>query len=72
MTGIDPATGRPTERLPATQLVRMSCYWLGLSAIWAGLTIILGGRLLFDGLVADEVFEGGELFFAHGGTSVAG
>jgi MFS family permease len=58
MSGIDPTTGRPTEQLPGTQLVRMSFYWLGLSAIWAGLTIILGGRLLFDGLVADETAVG--------------
>ncbi len=54
MTGIDAITGRPTEHLPASQLVRISFYWLGLSAIWGGLTIILGGRLLFDGLLADE------------------
>lgn len=54
MTAIDPTTGRPTQHLPASQLVRMSFYWLGLSAIWAGLTIILGGRLLFDDLVAGE------------------
>ena len=54
MTGIDPLTGRPSEHLPASQLVRISFYWLGLSAIWGGLTIILGGRLLFDGLLADE------------------
>jgi MFS family permease len=54
MSETDPATGRPTEPLPTRQLVRMSFYWLGLSAIWAGLTIILGGRLLFDGLLPDE------------------
>ncbi len=54
MTGIDPTTGRPTEQLPASQLVRISFYWLGLSAIWGGLTLILGGRLLFDGLLDDR------------------
>lgn len=58
MTAIDPTTDRPTQHLPTTQLVRMSFYWLGLSAIWAGLTIILGGRLLYDGLVSDETAVG--------------
>jgi MFS family permease len=53
--GFDPRTGRPTEHLPTTQLLRISLYWLGLSSIFAGLTIILGGRLIFDGLVEDQV-----------------
>lgn len=61
MNAIDLASERPTRHLPTAQLVRMSLYWLGLSAIWAGLTIILGGRLLFDGLVADEGAVGAAL-----------
>jgi MFS family permease len=53
-SGIDPVSGRPTQHLPTSQLVRISLYWLGLSSIFAGLTIILGGRLLFSGLIEDD------------------
>ncbi len=45
------ADGRPTRSLPATQLMRLSLYWLGLSAVFAGIGGILIGRLQFDGLV---------------------
>jgi hypothetical protein len=48
--GIDNA-GRPTRLVPITQLVRLSVYWLGLSAIFTGLTAILTGRLQFAGMV---------------------
>ncbi len=48
--GIDDA-GRPTGLLPVGQLVRLSLYWLGLSAIFSGLTAILTGRLQFAELV---------------------
>ncbi len=41
---------RPTEPLPSGQLVRLSLYWLGLSCVFIGLTEILGGRILFEGL----------------------
>jgi MFS family permease len=50
----DPAemiSGRPTERLPLRELLRLSIYWLGLTSIFAGLNIILTGRLEFDELV---------------------
>lgn len=36
------------------QLVRLSLYWLGLSSIFAGLTVILGNRLVFDQLIPNE------------------
>ncbi len=42
---------RPTRLLPLRQLVDISIYWLGLSCIWAGLDVILAGRLQYEGLV---------------------
>ena len=51
------AAGRPTEILPKRELLRLSIYWLGLSSIFAGLDLILGARILFDGL-GDEAFAG--------------
>ena len=45
------ASGRPTKRLPIGQLVRISLYWLGLSAVWSGFLDIVNGRLQFTGLV---------------------
>ncbi|MEO8207714.1 MAG: MFS transporter [Chloroflexota bacterium] len=49
---------RPTEQLPASQLVRLSLYWLGLSAIFIGVSQILSGRIQFE--------EGGPLFTGRG------
>jgi MFS family permease len=38
--------GQPRERLPLTQLVTLSVYWLGIQTIWGGLNItIIPGRL---------------------------
>src|SRR4051794_5935360 len=40
------STGRPTAPLPWSQLLNLSAYWLGLTAIWAGLdATILPARL---------------------------
>jgi MFS family permease len=58
----DAETGRPTVRFPKRELIRISLYWLGLSSIFAGLTIIMTGRLEFDGLV-DKANVGRALFF---------
>jgi MFS family permease len=44
-------SARPTRILPLRQLVDMSIYWLGLSAIFGGVTAILAGRLEFEHLV---------------------
>ena len=52
---------RPTETLPASQLVRLSLYWLGLSSVFIGLNTILGGRILFEGL-GDEAYKATTLF----------
>ncbi len=63
--------GRPTERLPVRELVRLSIYWLGLSSIFAGLTTILAGRLEYDGL-ADAASAGRTLFgLTIGGAIIA-
>ncbi|MFV2062134.1 MAG: MFS transporter [Chloroflexota bacterium] len=53
-SGYDLSTGRPTTRLPARDLLRVSLYWLGLSSIFAGLGTVLASRLVFDGLVANQ------------------
>ena len=52
---------RPTQTLPTGQLVRLSLYWLGLSCVFIGLTKILGGRILFEGL-GDETMKATTLF----------
>ena len=59
--GTDVVTGRPTTRLPNRELVRISLYWLGLSSIFAGLSVIMAGRLEFTGLV-DKAGVGRALF----------
>ncbi len=58
----DPITGRPTERLPKRELLRLSLYWLGLTSIFAGLSFILQARLEFDGLVPNKDEAGRTLF----------
>ena len=69
-TADDPA-GRPTAVLPGAQLVRLSLYWLGLSSVFIGLTNILGGRILFEGL-GDEKFKATTLFvLSVMGTAIA-
>ncbi len=60
-TASDPASGRPTNRLPNRELVRISLYWLGLSSIFAGLSYIIASRLEFTGLV-DKAGAGRALF----------
>jgi MFS family permease len=56
-----PDDGRPTRPLPVRQLIRLSLYWLGLSSIFAGLNVILTGRLEFTGMVPKSEV-GGALF----------
>jgi MFS family permease len=67
------ASGRPVKSLPASQLIRLSLYWLGLTSIFAGLGKILAGRLVFDDpplVPKDEV--GTALFLMNvGGVIVA-
>ena len=70
-TGTD-EFGRPIGELPFIQLVRLSLYWFGLSAIFSGLGgVILPGRLEFEGIVPRGE-EGRALFLMTiGGTVIA-
>src|SRR5688572_30401422 len=48
MTRADPipsVTGRPTQPLPMSQLLRLSVYWLGLIAVVTGVGVILQERI---------------------------
>ena len=66
------ASGRPTASLPKRELIRLSLYWLGISSIFAGLSAILQGRLVFDHLVADTDTAGRTLFgLTIGGAIIA-
>ena len=56
-----PDDARPTRPLPIRQLIGLSLYWLGLSSIFAGLNVILTGRLEFTGMVPKSEV-GGTLF----------
>jgi Na+/melibiose symporter-like transporter len=42
---------RPTELLPLSQLIRISAYWLGLTAIDAAVGLFVTNRLEFEGMV---------------------
>ena len=64
-------SGRPTERLPTRQLVRISIYWLGLSSIFAGLTTILAGRIEFAGLADKDQAGRTLLLLTIGGAVIA-
>lgn len=57
------AMARPTVHLSAGSLIRISLYWLGLSAVFIGLNQILTGRME-AGLLGDDVKRevGGTLF----------
>jgi MFS family permease len=45
------ASGRPTARLPVSHLLRISAYWLGLTAIDSAVGLVVSNRLQYDGLV---------------------
>ena len=63
--------GRPTRKLPMTQLMMISLYWLGISAVWSGILDIVNGRLQFAHL-AEKGSEGiGALQIALVGTVIA-
>jgi MFS family permease len=50
------AAGRPIRLLPWSQLIRLSLYWLGLSAIFGGMGPINQSRLVYMGIGdADQV-----------------
>jgi MFS family permease len=68
----DPEEGaRPTALLPMTQLLRISAYWLGLTAIDAAVGLFITNRLEFDHLVpTDDV--GKSLFMIGIGAAIVG
>jgi MFS family permease len=60
----EPVAGRPTAHLPISHLLRISAYWLGLTAIDAAVNLVVQNRVLFEGWV-DE-FEVGRALFLVG------
>jgi MFS family permease len=65
------AEGRPTRLMPLTHLMRISLYWLGISAVWTGILDIVNGRLQFQGLVPKGSEGIGDLQIAIVGTIIA-
>src|SRR6478672_2123808 len=62
---------RPTALLPIPQLVRISLYWLGLTAIDAAVGLFITNRLEFDHFVPQENV-GTTLFLVGIGGSIVG
>ncbi len=60
VAGVD-EVGRPTATLPNRQLIRLSLYWLGLTAVMGGIAAILENRLVAEGIVPPNT-EGDALF----------
>jgi len=66
-----PDGSRPTALLPMVQLLRISAYWLGLTAIDAAVGLFITNRLEFDKLVNhDQV--GTSMFLIGIGASIVG
>jgi len=63
--------GRPTGALPFTQLIRISAYWLGISAVWSGVLDIMDNRLQYTGIVPKGSEGLGALQIALVGTFIA-
>jgi MFS family permease len=65
ISATEPSRGeRPTVNLPIAHLVRLSAYWLGLTAIDSAVGLVVQNRILFEGWV-DE-FEVGRALFLVG------
>ncbi len=64
---------RPTALLPVSHLLRISLYWLGLTAIDSAVGLVLQNRVVFDrALVPDVYMEGTTLaLIGLGGTLIA-
>jgi MFS family permease len=60
----EPAGDRPTARLPLGHLLRISAYWLGLTAIDSAVGLVVQNRILFEGWVGE--FEVGRALFLVG------
>ena len=63
--------GRPMARQPIWHLVRISAYWLGISAVWSGVLDILSNRLQYTGIVAKGSEGAGAFEIAFLGTFIA-
>jgi MFS family permease len=63
--------GRPTKKLPLGHLIRISMYWLGISAVWSGILDIVNNRLQYTGLVPKGSEGVGGLQIALAGTLIA-
>ena len=63
--------GRPTKVMPLAQLVRISMYWLGISAVWSGILDIVNNRLQYTHLVPKGSEGLGGLQIALAGTFIA-
>ena len=57
--------------MPLGQLLRISLYWLGLSAVWSGFLDIVNGRLQFTGLVPQGREGAGAFEISILGTIIA-
>jgi len=67
----DDGGARPTALLPLSNLLRISLYWLGLTAIDAAVGLFVTNRLEFDGLVPkDQV--GQSMFLIGIGAAIVG
>jgi len=72
MPDADPEEGaRPTALLPMTQLLRISAYWLGLTAIDAAVGLFITNRVEFDSLVP-KADVGKSLFMIGIGAAIVG
>jgi MFS family permease len=65
------AGGRPRQALPLSHLLRISAYWLGLTAIDAGVNIVIQNQVLFGGLVP-ELEVGRTIFLIGIGGTILG
>lgn len=65
------AGARPTAQLPFTQLVRISAYWLGLTAIDAAVGLYIGYQLAYTNVRGDVSLGAATAFVTLGGAVVA-
>jgi MFS family permease len=71
---VDPAEEgqRPTALLPAAHLVRISLYWLGLTAIDAAVGLVIQNRVQFDRSLVPDIYVTGTMLavIGLGGTLI--
>jgi MFS family permease len=69
----EPEGARPTALLPASHLLRISLYWLGLTAIDASVNLFLQNRVVYDRTLVPDPYLAGTSMFLIGiaGTFIA-